>query len=111
MRARPLVRVIVRCLSEAVKNLWEAMSVICIACVDMPTIHVYNTRAVFFHLFPKIKRCMAAVSSVATSLRVYVLRTYSAVILVLARPMNSLKMKQMVVFCFLLQQSSGCVLK
>ena len=39
---------------------------------------------------------MAAVSSVATSLCVYMLQTYSAVILVLA--INSFKMKQMVVF-------------
>ena len=54
------------------------------------------TRAVFFHLFPKFKRGMVTVSFVATSLRVYMLRTYSAVILALA--INSLKMKQMVVF-------------
>ena len=58
-----------------------------------------DTGAVFFHLFPKTKRCMAAVSSVAALLRVYMLRTYRAVILVLA--INSLKVKQMVVFfCF-----------
>ena len=67
------------------------MSVVCTACI--------YTRAVFFHLFSKIKRGMAAVSSVATPLREYMLRTYSAVILVLA--INSLKMKQMVdFFCF-----------
>ena len=77
-----------RCSSEAVKNLWEAMNVVCAACI--------YTGALFFHLFPKIKKGMTAVSSVATSLRVYVLRTYSAVILVLA--INSLKIKQMVVF-------------
>ena len=66
------------------------MSVVCTACI--------HTRAVFFHLFLKIKRCMAAVSSVATPLRVYMLSTYSAVILVLA--INFLKMKHIVVFLF-----------
>ena len=73
--------------SEAVKNLWETMSVVCTACI--------YTAAVFFHLFPKIKRGMAAVSPVATPLRVYMLQTYSAAIVVLA--INSLKIKQMVV--------------
>ena len=81
-----------RCSSEAVQNLWEAMSVACTTCI-------YN-RAAFFHLLPKIKRGMATVRSVATPLRVYMLRTYSAVILVLA--INSFKMKQMVNF-FVLQ--------
>ena len=41
---------------------------------------------------------MAGGTSVVRPLRVYMLPTYSAVILVLA--INSLKMKQMVVFCF-----------
>ena len=65
VRARPRVCVIMPCSSEAVKNLWEAMSVyytVCTACI--------YTRAVLFYLFPKIKRGMAAVSSVATPLRV-----------------------------------------
>ena len=84
--------VIMRCSPEAVKNLWEAMSLVCTACI--------YTGAVFFHLFAKIKRNMAAITSVATSLRVSMLRTYSAAILVLA--INSLKMKQMVVI-FVLQ--------
>ena len=61
----------------------------------------------FFHLFPKINGGMAALSSMATLLRLYVLRTYSAVILVLA--ISSLKMKEMVVF--VLQWSSDCELK
>ena len=79
-----------RCSSEAVKNLWEAKSVVCTACI--------YTGAVFFQLFPKIKRGIAAVSSMATPLHVYMLRPYSAVILVLA--INSLKMKQVVVFFY-----------
>ena len=91
MCAWPRVCVIVRCSSEAVKNLWGAMSVVCISCI--------YTGAAFFHLFPKMKRGMAAVSS-ATPLRVYMLRTCSAVILVLA--ISSLKMKQMVVCFFVL---------
>ena len=64
------------------KKFVEAMNVVCTACI--------YTGAVFFHLFPKIKRGMDAVSSVATQLHVYMLRTCSAVILVLA--INSLKM-------------------
>ena len=84
MRVRPRAWVIMRCSSEAVKNLWEAMSKVCTACI--------YTRAVFFHVFPKIKMGMAAVSSTATPLRVYMPRIYSAVILVLA--INLLKMKQ-----------------
>ena len=65
----------------------------------MHPLYIYITAAIFFHLYPKIKRGMPAVSSVAPLLRVYrpMLRTDSAVILVLAK--NS--MKQMVVFfCF-----------
>ena len=58
------------------------------ACIDIV--------AVFFHLFSKIKRCMAAVSTMIMPLHVYTLQMYSAIILVLA--INSLKMKQMVVF-------------
>ena len=50
----------------------------------------------FYHVFPKFKRSMPAVSSMATPLRVYMLRIYSAVILGLA--INSLNMKQLVVF-------------
>ena len=67
------------------------MSVVCTLCI--------YTGAIFFHLFPKIERGMAAVCSVAPSLRVYrpMLRT---AILVLA--INSLKMKQMFFF-FVLQ--------
>ena len=90
--ARSASCVIMRCSSEAVKNLWEAKSVVRTACV--------YTGAEFFHLFPKIKR---SISSVATPLRVHMLRTYSAVVLVLA--INSLKMKQMIVFfCFAVVQ-------
>ena len=44
---------------------------------------------------------MLAVSSMTTTLRVHMLRIYSVVILVLT--MNSLKMKQMVDFFFVLQ--------
>ena len=68
------------------------------ACID--------TGPVFFHLFPKIKRCMAAVRSVATPLRVYMLRTYSAVILLLA--IISLKVEQMVVFLFCSTRAAVC---
>ena len=66
------------------------MSVVCTACI--------YTGAVFFHVFLKFKRGMPAVSSMATPLRVYMLRIYSAVNLALA--VYSLKMKQMVVFLF-----------
>ena len=52
---------------------------------------------------------MAAVCSMTTLMRVYTLRIYSAVILVLA--IGSLKMKQTFDFFFVLQyKSSGCVL-
>ena len=47
-------------------------------------------------LFPKIKRGMAAFRSVATPLRVYMLRTYNAVILALV--INSLKNETNVCF-------------
>ena len=63
---------------------------------SMHPLYIYCSH--FFHLFPKIKRGMAAVCSVAPPLRIYrpMLRT---VILVVA--INSLKMKQMVLFfCF-----------
>ena len=56
----------------------------------MHRLYIY-TGAVFFHLFLKFKRGMPAVSFLTTPLRVYVLRIYRAVILVLA--INSLKMK------------------
>ena len=59
------------------------------------------TRAVFFQVFLKFKRSMPAVSSMTTPLRVYMLRIYGAAILVLA--INSLNMKQMVDFFFVLQ--------
>ena len=92
VHARPHVCVIMRCQSEAVKNLWEATNVICTTCIC--------TGAIFFLVFLKLKRGMSAVSSMAMPLRVYMLRTCSAVILVLA-VVNSLKMKQMVDFiCF-----------
>ena len=80
-----------RCLSEAVTNLWEAMSVVCTLCM--------LNGAIYFYLFPKIEWGMAAVSSMVPPLRLYrpMLRT---VILVLA--INSLKMKQMF-FLFVLQ--------
>ena len=94
VRVRPRVCVIMRCSSEAVTDLWEAMNVqcsrLCTACIYRPT------RAVFFHVFLKFKRGMPAVSSKTTSLRVYMLQNYSAVILVLA--VRSLKIKQMVNF-------------
>ena len=49
MRVRPsiCVCVIMRCLSEAAINLWEAMSVVCTACI--------YTGAAFFHEFLKFK--------------------------------------------------------
>ena len=103
MRTRPRACVIMRCSSEAVKNLWEAISVACTACI--------YTGTVFFHVFLKFKRGMAAVCSMTTPMRVYrpTLRIYSAVILVLA--IGSLKMKQTFDFFFVLQyKSSGCVL-
>ena len=48
----------------------------------------------FFHVFLQFKSGMPAVSYTTTPLRVYMLRNYGAVILVLA--INSLKMKQMI---------------
>ena len=51
---------------------------------------------------------MPAVSAMTMPLRVYMLRIYSATIFVLT--INSRKMKEMVDFFFVLQQSSGCVL-
>ena len=60
---------------------------------------IYILQPYFFHVFPKFKRGMPTVSSMTAPLRAYMLRIYSAVILVMA--MNSLKMKQMVdFFCF-----------
>ena len=72
------------------------MSVVCTPCIYIG--------AVFFHLFPKIKRGVVAVTSVAPPLRVYrpMLRTDSAVIFVLAT--NSLKMKQRFFFGFAVVQ-------
>ena len=62
MRARPRLCVIMQCLLEAVKNLCEAMGAVC-------TARIYPG-IVFFRVFPKIKRSMLAVSSMATPLRV-----------------------------------------
>ena len=81
VRARLRVCVIMRCSSEAVKNLWEAMSIACTVCI--------YTGAVFFHVFLNFKRGIPAVSSMTTPLRVDMLQIYSAVILVLV--INSLK--------------------
>ena len=75
-----------QCSSEAVKNLRK----VCTACI----LYIYWNR--IFSCVSKIKRGMLAVSSVTTPLRVYTLRIYGAIILVLA--INSLKMKQMVDF-------------
>ena len=72
------------------KKLWEAISVACTFCAF--------TGTVFFHVFLKFKRGMPAVSFMTTQMRVYTLRIYSAVILVLA--INSLKMKQIFNFFF-----------
>ena len=84
---------IMRCSSEVIKNLWEAMSVVCTA---------YNILEPFFSCvfsFLKFKRGMPTSSSMTTPHRVYILRIYSAVFLVLA--IKSLKMIQMVdFFCF-----------
>ena len=88
MRARPRVCVIMRCSSEVVTHLWEAMSVVCTICI--------YTGAVFFHVFLKFKRGMPAVSSMTTPLRVHMLWIYSVVILVLT--ITSLKTKQMIDF-------------
>ena len=91
MRARPRVCVIMRCSSEAIKRLWQAMNVVCSTCI-------YNG-TFFLHVFLKFKRGMPAVSSMTTPLLVHMLRSYRAVILVLA--INSLKIKQMIdFFCF-----------
>ena len=68
-----------RCSLEAVKNLWEAMSVVS----SMHRLSIY-TGAVFFHVFLKFKRGMPAVSSMTTPLRIYLLQIYSAAFLVLA---------------------------
>ena len=60
---------------------------------------VYITGTVFFYVFLKFKRGMPAVCSMTMPLRIYMLRIYSAVILVLA--IISSKMKQMIdFFCF-----------
>ena len=63
MRGQPHACVIMQCLSEVVKNLWEAMSVVRTPCVC--------NGAIFFHLFAKTKRSMVAVSFVAPPLHVY----------------------------------------
>ena len=92
MRAGPRECVIMWRLSEVVKNLLEAMSVVCTACI--------YTGAVFCYVFLKFKMGMPPVCSMTTSLHEYnMLRNYSAVILALA--INSLKMTQIVdFFCF-----------
>ena len=54
----------------------------------------------FLYALLKLKRCMPAVSAMTTPLHVYMLRIYSAAILVLA--INSRKMKEMVDFFVLL---------
>ena len=95
MRVRSRVCVILRCSSEAVKNLWEAMSVVCTACIR------YVWELYFLHAFLKFKRGMPTVSAMATPLLDILLRIYSAVIRVLA--INSRKMKEMVDFFFVLQ--------
>ena len=90
-----------RCLLEAVKNLWEAMSVVCTTCIYT------GARAVFSHAFLKFKKGMPPVSSVTMPLRVNMLRIYSAVILVLA--INSLKTNQMAeFFLFWSSQAVAC---
>ena len=79
MRAWPRVCVILRYSLKVVKNLWEAMSVECTACI-------YDG-SVFFYVFLKYKRGMPAVSSMTTPLRVHNYASnliYSVVILVLA---------------------------
>ena len=63
MRGRPRACVIMRCSSEAIKNLMEAMSIVCTACLC--------TGAVFFACVSKIQEGMPAVSAMATPLRVY----------------------------------------
>ena len=55
MRARPRVCVIMQCSLEAANYLCEAMSVVCTAC--------FYTGAVSFHVFPKFKRGIPAVTS------------------------------------------------
>ena len=96
MRARPRVCVCDHAVFvEDRKKFVVAMSVVCTACTYRPTGAVF-----FFLLFLKFKKGMPAVSSMATPLRVYMLRIYSAAILVLA--INSLKMKQIADF-FVLQ--------
>ena len=57
---------------------------------------LYIQELYFLHVFPNFKRSMPAVSSMTAPLRVYMLRIYGAVILVLA--IDSLKMKQKVDF-------------
>ena len=57
---------------------------------SMHRLYIYWNR--FFHVFLKFKKGMSAVSSMTTPRRVYTLRIYSVVILVLA--VNSFKMKE-----------------
>ena len=64
------------------------------------------TGAIFFLVFLNLKREMPAVSSMTTPLRVYMLRIYSAVILVPA--VTSSKMKQMVDFLFYSTRAVVC---
>ena len=75
------------------------MSVVYTACI--------YTGTVFFHVLLNFNRSMPAVSFMTMPLRVYMLRSYGAVILGLA--ISSLKMKQMVDFFFFLFCSSGAV--
>ena len=88
------VCVIMRCSSEAVNNLWEAVNAVC-------TAFIYNIGAVFFECV-SFKRGMSTVSCMTTSLyhaSCIMFRIYSAAILVLA--INALMMKQTVdFFCF-----------
>ena len=88
-----------RCLSEAIKRLWEVMSVVC-------STSIY-AGVVFFHVFRKFKRGMLSVFSMTKPLRVHMLQIYRDVIFVLT--IKSPKMIQMVYF-FVLQWLSGCVL-
>ena len=84
MRVRLRACVIMRCSSKAVKNLSKVKSVVRTAC--------YVREPYFLHAFLKFKRGISAVNSMTTPVREYMLRIYSAVILVLA--INSRKMKE-----------------
>ena len=72
------------------------MSVVCNAC----TVYIYILDPYFFMCFYNLRwPAMPADSSATTPMRVYMLRVYTVVILVLAR--NLSKMKQMVDFLVL----------